>query len=93
MIASFENQLVFLQENRMEIIKLIAVAAVILLIALTGMAVRILFHRSHKFPETSAGHNKELRKKGISCPKHEEIKCWGKKQNGGCATCYEHARD
>ena len=77
----------------MEIIKLIALAAVILFVALFGMAVRILFHKSHKFPETSAGHNKELRKKGISCPKHDEIKCWSKNQNKGCATCFEHARD
>ncbi|MGE0077233.1 MAG: hypothetical protein AB7S48_05155 [Bacteroidales bacterium] len=77
----------------MEVLKLFAIIAIILFVALAGMAVKIMFHKSHKFPETSAGHNKELRKKGISCPKHDEIKCWGKNQNNGCATCYEHARD
>lgn len=77
----------------MEILKLIAIAAGILFIALLGMGVKILFHKTHKFPETSAGHNKELRKRGVSCPKHDEIKCWGKKKNNECATCYEHARD
>lgn len=77
----------------MEILKLIALAAGILFIALLGMGVKIIFHKSHKFPETSAGHNKELRKKGIGCPKHEEIKCWGKKKSNECSTCFEHARD
>lgn len=78
----------------MAILKLIGLSALILLVALTGMAVKIIFHKSHKFPETSAGHNKELRKRGVTCPKHEEIKCWGKNgKNVDCATCYEHARD
>ena len=77
----------------MEIVKLIVIVACILFIALLGMAVKVIFHKSHKFPETSAGHNKEMRKKGISCARHDEIKCWSKKQNNGCSTCYEHARD
>mgnify|MGYP003583752581 CR=1 FL=1 len=77
----------------MEIVKLIVIVACILFIALLGMAVKVIFHKSHKFPETSAGHNKEMRKKGISCARHDEIKCWGNKQNKGCSTCYEQARD
>lgn len=77
----------------MEIIKLIALSAGILFIALLGMGIKILFHKSHKFPETSAGHNKEMRKRGLSCARQDEIKCWGKKKNKGCSTCYEHARD
>lgn len=78
----------------MALLKLIALAAGLLGIALLGMGVKILFHRSHKFPETSAGHNKELRKRGITCPRHDEIKCWGKKgASRECSTCYEHARD
>lgn len=80
--------------TQMLTLKLILVAAAILGIALLGMAVRIIFHKSHKFPETSAGHNKELRKRGVTCPRHEEIKCWGKSgKNTDCATCYEHARE
>lgn len=77
----------------MGIIKLVLIAALILLMAFLGMAVKIIFHKSHKFPETSAGHNRELRKRGISCPRQDEIKCWGKNRDGGCATCYEHARE
>jgi len=62
--------------------------------AVVLMAVRILFHKTHRFPETSTGHNKEMRKRGIKCPRHEEINCWAKKDDKPeCATCYEHARD
>lgn len=69
-------------------------AASLLALALLGLAVKIIFHKSHRFPETSAGHSKELRKRGITCPRSEEIKCWGKNSgNAGCATCYEHARE
>ncbi len=77
----------------MSIIKLIAITAALLLIAMAAMAIRIIFHKSHKFTETSTGHNKELKKKGITCPRHDEIKKWGKTKNESCATCYEHARN
>jgi hypothetical protein len=73
---------------------LLAIVAALLALAFVGMGVKILFHKSKKFPETSAGHNKELRKRGITCPRHEEIKCWKDKGNtAGCATCFEGARD
>ncbi len=73
--------------------KLVLVASAILGMAILGMAVKILFHKSHRFPETSTGHNRELRKRGITCPRTEEIKSWGKNgKNTACATCYEHAR-
>ncbi len=58
------------------------------------MSVKIIFHKTHKFPETSAGHNKAMRKQGINCPRHEEIKQWNKNKHlHKCATCYEHARE
>ncbi|PLX23406.1 MAG: hypothetical protein C0597_01150 [Marinilabiliales bacterium] len=34
-----------------------------------------IFFRKKKFPQTSVGGNKEMRKLGLSCAKHEEIKC------------------
>jgi hypothetical protein len=73
---------------------LFALVLALVAIAFIGMGVKILFHKSKKFPETSAGHNKELRKRGITCPRHEEIKCWKDKENkSGCVTCFEGARD
>lgn len=78
----------------MAIVKLIGLVIGLLALAFFGMAVKVIFHKSHKFPETSAGHNRELRKRGVTCPRHEEIKCWGKKgKNTDCATCYAGARE
>ena len=68
-------------------IKLIAVAIVLLGICFFGMAIRIIFHRSHKFPQTEVGHNAQMRKMGISCPKHDELKCFGKNGLSNCSKC------
>ncbi len=77
----------------MEVLKLIGIVVVLLTVGFAGMAIKIIFHKSHKFPETSAGHNKDMRKLGIKCAKQEEMKCWSKKGQSGCTTCFEHARD
>jgi len=50
-------------------------AAIILLaIAFIGFAIQIIVKKSGKFPETSIGHNEEMRKRGISCVKCDENK-------------------
>lgn len=75
----------------MLVLKLVLVASLILGLALFGMSVKIVFHKSHRFPETSVGHSKELRKRGVSCPRTEEIKSWRKNaKKADCSTCYGH---
>ena len=50
-----------------------------------------IFFRKKKFPVTSVGGNKEMRKLGLSCAKHEELKCRreidGISGNAACASC------
>ncbi len=83
-----------IKRNKMaNFLMLLGVVVALLAIALLGMGVKIMFHKSKKFPETSAGHNKELRKRGVTCPRHDEIKCWKPKDDKGCATCFEGARN
>jgi len=57
---------------------------------MVGMAFNILFRKNGKFPRYQVGHNKEMRKLGITCVKHDEIKCF-KKLKGesvdGCNSC------
>ena len=43
-------------------------------ISFLGMAVTILIKKGGKFPETGVGHNPEMRKKGLSCARTEELK-------------------
>jgi len=72
------------------LIKILLLSAVLLSFALVGMAFNILFRKNGKFPKYQVGHNKEMHKLGISCVKHDEIKCF-KKLKGesvdGCGSC------
>jgi hypothetical protein len=52
----------------MTILKLIIISAGFLTLGILGLGIRIIFHRSHKFPETSAGHNPEFKKAGNYLP-------------------------
>jgi hypothetical protein len=53
------------------------------------MALNILIKKNGKFPAYQVGHNKDMRKMGISCVKHDEIKCFKKLKKGeeGCGSC------
>jgi len=78
----------------MEYLVLLGVVITLMALVFALLGIKVLFHKSHKFPETSAGHNKEMRKRGVNCPRHEEIKAWSKKgKKTACASCYEHARE
>lgn len=67
----------------------LVMAIVIVGICFLAMGVRIFFHKSHQFPETSAGHNPNMRRLGITCPKVEDAKLHGT----SCSTCYAQARE
>lgn len=56
-------------------IKLLIPAVLIVGIAGIFLGIRMLVQKNGKFPETEVGHNKEMRKLGITCAKAEEIKC------------------
>ena len=53
-----------------------------------GLAFNILFKKDGKFPAYQVGHNKDMKKLGITCVKHDEYKCFRNlKKSGGCAGC------
>ncbi|MGP1363280.1 MAG: hypothetical protein ACTTKZ_06315 [Bacteroides sp.] len=63
-------------------VTLLITTLILLGISFLGLGVKIFFHHSHKFPETSAGHSPALRKCGITCPHAEE-------EQNGCTSCQE----
>lgn len=87
-------------------LQLLILSLILVAIAFIGLAFNILFRKNGKFPETGVGHNPEMRKRGLSCAKTEEIREWNlrkgvleaKKGNpfdpteftGGCAGCNCH---
>ncbi|MFH0758083.1 MAG: hypothetical protein V2B15_12415 [Bacteroidota bacterium] len=61
------------------IFKIILVSFVLLALSMTGMMLNILVKKRGKFPAYRVGHNKDMHKLGISCVKHDEIRCHKKK--------------
>ncbi len=51
----------------MEIFKVVLLAIALLGIGMLGMAVRIVFLKGGKFPNTHVGGNKYLKRQGIHC--------------------------
>ena len=69
-------------------IKILLISFVLLGISFVGLAFRILFVREGKFPQTSVGKNKQMRELGLTCVKHDELKCYQNGSGGsgcGCA--------
>ena len=69
------------------LLKILIISIVLISLGFLGMSLKILIVKNGKFPEFRVGHNKNMRKKGISCVKHEEIKCFKKMQKEGCGSC------
>ena len=75
-------------------IKLFLITGVIVAVSFIAMGVSIFFRKNGKFPIFEIGKNKDMRKLGITCLKHDELRCHNrlKKGNKGdresiCKTC------
>ena len=69
-------------------LKILLLALVLLSLSTLGMMLNILVKKKGKFPEYRVGHSKAMRQKGITCVKHEEIRCHRKAlRESGCAGC------
>ncbi len=70
-----------------EYLLILATAIVLMALILLGLSVSMLLKKNGRFPVTSIGRNKEMRKRGITCVKHDEMLCEGKgKAGGSCCT-------
>ena len=70
-------------------LKILLIILVLLSISLLGLMLNILIKKKGRFPEYRVGHNRAMRQQGISCVKHDEIRCHNQrmKQNEGCIGC------
>ena len=69
-------------------LNLLLISFILLSIAMVGFAFNILFRKKGKFPAYRVGHNPQMKKLGVSCVKHEEIKCHKKQlKENGCVGC------
>ncbi len=69
------------------LLKLIILSVVLVGIALAGLAISMLIRPHGKFPDTHISHNKEMRKRGITCAQHNDVGCHPTQTATGCAGC------
>ena len=68
------------------LLKLLIISAILVGLAMAGMAVSILLKPKGQFPDTHVGHNKEMRKRGITCAKSTDTGC-NPIDGEGCCGC------
>jgi len=56
----------------MPVFKVLLLAMLLLSVALVALAIKIIVKKNGKFPESAVGSNKNLKKHGIRCAKHED---------------------
>ncbi len=72
----------------MMFLTLLILSIVLIGISILGLAIKMLVLDNGKFPVTSVGGNIHLKKKGISCPKHEELRYHRNlKKGNSCGSC------
>jgi hypothetical protein len=67
----------------MEFLTILFTATIMMFLIFAGLSLNILIRKNGKFPVTAIGRNKEMRKRGITCVKHDEILCYNKGKNKG----------
>ena len=70
-------------------LKLLILSLVIIVLAAIGLGIRILVVSGGKFPDTHISHNKEMRKRGITCAQRNDIGCHSTDGFPGCS-CTQH---
>ncbi len=70
-----------------ELLKIILPVIALLALAFIGLGINIFFKKSGRFPETSVGGNREMRKRGITCVREDELKCHNNNGYKGKGCC------
>lgn len=68
------------------LIKLLIISFILIGLALAGLAITILLKPKGQFPDTHVGHNREMRKRGITCAQNTDTGC-NPVDGAGCCGC------
>ncbi|MCK9324546.1 MAG: hypothetical protein M0P69_03530 [Bacteroidales bacterium] len=55
------------------LITVIALSLVLVLIAVVGLSLNIIFRKNGQFPETEIETNPDMKKLGITCARHDDL--------------------
>jgi hypothetical protein len=67
--------------------KLLILSGVMISISAIFLGITILLKVNGRFPQTHAGHNKEMQKRGITCAQDTSIGCKPSGDLTNCCTC------
>ena len=68
-------------------LKLLLLSVAIITLSLIGLAISMLIKKGGKFPSSSVGKNKAMRERGITCVKHDELKCYREAKERSLCGC------
>lgn len=71
-------------------LNILLLSFVLISFSMLGMALNILVKKRGRFPAYRVGHNKDMAKLGLTCVKHEEIRCHKarlKQKSADCDGC------
>ena len=74
-------------------LKILFLAIILVSLSTLGLMLNIIVKKKGKFPAYRVGHNRNMAKLGLTCVKHEEIRCHSKRLKEGkeCAGCQQLA--
>jgi hypothetical protein len=67
--------------------KLLIISAILVGVAMAGLAISILLKPKGRFPETHISRNREMQKRGIRCAQDTDLGCQPGEGASGCAGC------
>lgn len=68
-------------------IELLIISAILVALSMMGLGISMLVKRGGRFPDTHISHNKEMRKRGITCAQQSDTGCRPIDGVNGCAGC------
>ena len=68
------------------LLKLLIISAILVGLAMAGLAITILLKPKGQFPDTHVSHNREMRKRCISCAQNTDTGC-NPVDGDGCSGC------
>lgn len=70
------------------LIKLFLLTGVIVAVSFLALGISVFIRKNGKFPAFEIGKNKEIKKLGITCARHDELKCYNRLEKGKpCGCC------
>jgi hypothetical protein len=68
-------------------LKLLLLTIGLVTLALIGLSISMLLKKGGKFPSSSVGKNQAMRERGITCVRHNELKCYREAKERELCAC------